>query len=66
MPAYLEAIDQSHFGVISLSLTTPYGKQIYQYLITHSTPYILGTKVPRYFRGSLVGSWLVFVPRVNG
>ena len=66
MPAYLEAIDQSHFGVISLSLTTPYGKQIYQYLITHSTPYILGSKVPRYFRGSLVGSWLVFVPRVNG
>jgi 4-amino-4-deoxy-L-arabinose transferase-like glycosyltransferase len=66
MPAYLEAIQQSHFGVISLSLTTTYGKEIYKYLITNSTPYILGTKVPRYFRGALVGSWLVFVPRADG
>lgn len=65
LPAYEQAIDQSHFGVIYLSMTTANGRAVHQYLISHSTPYILDQKVPRYLRGDLVGSWLVFVPRVS-
>ena len=65
MPAYEQAIQQSHFGVIYLAMTTRYGKLIHSYLISHSTPYILGSKAPRYLRGNLVGNWLIFVPRTN-
>jgi 4-amino-4-deoxy-L-arabinose transferase-like glycosyltransferase len=65
MPAYEEAIQESHFGVIYLSMTTQYGKLIHSYVISHSTPYILGSKAPRYLRGNLVGNWLIFVPRTN-
>jgi hypothetical protein len=64
-PAYEQAIQQSHFGVIYLSMTTRYGKMIHSYLISHSNPYILGSKAPRHLRGNLVGNWLIFVPRTN-
>lgn len=66
VPAYEKAIEQSHFGVIYLSMTTVNGQAVHEYLISHATPYILSEKVPRYLRGELVGSWLLFTPRVAG
>jgi hypothetical protein len=54
-PAYRQAIDESHFGVIYLSMTTPKGRYIQAYLATHRTPYRLTARVPRYLRGELVG-----------
>jgi hypothetical protein len=61
--AYREAIDQSHFGVIYLSRTTPYGRYIQKYLSTRKTPYYLTAKVPRYMRRSYVGDWVIYTPR---
>lgn len=66
VPAHERAIDQRHFGVIYLSMTTVNGQAVHKYLISHATPYILTEKVPRYLRGELVGSWLLFTPRVGG
>ena len=62
-PAYRRAIDESHFGVIYLSMVTPRGRYIQAYLATRRTPYRLATKVPRYLRGELVGWWLVYSPK---
>jgi 4-amino-4-deoxy-L-arabinose transferase-like glycosyltransferase len=62
--AYKEAIDQSHFGVIYLSLTTPYGRYVHHYLTTHDTPYQLVAKVPRILRGEVIGEWLIYTPEV--
>ena len=61
--AYREAIDQSHFGVIYLSGTTPYGRHIQKYLNTHKTPYYLTAKVSRYMRRSYIGDWVIYTPR---
>jgi hypothetical protein len=63
-PAYREAIDESHFGVIYLSLTTPYGRDVHSYLTEHNTPYQLVAKVPRQLRGELIGDWFVYTPKV--
>jgi len=63
--AYAEAINQSHFGVIYLNLKTTHGRWIHSYLTTHSTPYQLLSKPPRYLRGHRIGEWLVYVPRVS-
>ena len=62
--AYRKAIDQSHFGVIYLSLTTPYGRYVHSYLTTHDTPYQLVAKVPRHLRGDVIGDWLIYAPKV--
>jgi hypothetical protein len=62
--AYVEAIDQSHFGVIYLTLGTPYGRFVHQYLSSRDTPYHLVDVVPRYLRGKAVGAWLVYTPKV--
>ena len=64
-PAYAKAIDESHFGIIYLTLTTANGKWLHQYLSSHATPYILSAKVVRYFRGEAVGDWLIYTPRVS-
>jgi hypothetical protein len=61
--AYKKAIDQSHFGVIYLTMKTTYGKYVNHYLSTHKTPYRLRAKVPRYMRRSYVGDWLIYTPR---
>ena len=64
-PAYAKAIDQTHFGVIYLTLTTVNGKWMHEYLSSKATPYILSAKVVRYFRGEAVGDWLIYTPRVS-
>lgn len=63
--AYVAAINQTHFGVIYLSMTTPHGRFVQHYLATNRTPYRLATKVPRYLRGRNVGDWLIYVPRAS-
>lgn len=62
--AYRKAINQSHFGVIYLSLTTPYGRYVHSYLTKHDTPYQLVAKVPRHLRGDVIGDWLIYTPKV--
>ena len=62
--AYRQAIDESHFGVIYLSLSTIYGRYVHDYLTNHETPYHLTAKVPRYLRRRIVGDWLVYTPKV--
>jgi hypothetical protein len=62
--AYRHAIDESHFGVIYLSLSTTYGRYVHDYLTTRDTPYHLTAKVPRYLRRKIVGDWLVYTPKV--
>jgi cellulose synthase/poly-beta-1,6-N-acetylglucosamine synthase-like glycosyltransferase len=64
--AYKKAIDQSHFGVVYLSMTTTYGRYVHRYLATHDTPYHLTAKVPRYLRGKPVGEWLIYTPKLAG
>jgi hypothetical protein len=63
-PAYRRAIDESHFGVIYLSLATTYGRYVHNYLTSRETPYHLTAKVPRYLRRKIVGDWLVYTPKV--
>lgn len=63
--AYADAINQTHFGTIYLSMTTTYGRWIENYLTTNRTPYRLQAKAPRYLRGRDVGDWLIYVPRVS-
>jgi hypothetical protein len=62
--AYRKAIDQSHFGVIYLSLTTPYGRYVHSYLTKHDTPYQLVAKVPRHLRYDVIGDWFIYTPKV--
>lgn len=64
LPAYRQAIDQSHFGVIYLSLTTANGRAINEYLTTADTPYRLSAKAPARLRGEVIGDWLIWTPKV--
>jgi len=63
-PAYVRAVQQSHFGVIYLSFATPNGRFLHDYLTTTDTPYVLDAQVNRYLHGRVVGKWLVYVPKV--
>jgi 4-amino-4-deoxy-L-arabinose transferase-like glycosyltransferase len=64
LAAYHEAIDQTHFGTIYLTLDTVNGRQINQYLTNFETPYRLSNKVPFYRRGQIAGYYLVWTPKV--
>ncbi|MEW2015348.1 glycosyltransferase family 2 protein [Rhodococcus sp. NPDC076796] len=64
MDAYREAIDQSHFGTIYLSLNTDNGRSINQYLTTGDTPYRLSNKVPFTRHGEFAGYYLIWTPKV--
>ncbi|OZD10801.1 hypothetical protein CH253_29620 [Rhodococcus sp. 06-156-3C] len=64
MPAYREAIDQSHFGTIYLNLNTENGKQINEYLTTAETPYRLSNRVPFTRYDEFAGYYLVWTPKV--
>jgi len=63
-PAYVEAIQQSHFGVIYLNLNTLNGKFLHEYLTNNQSPYVLDSKVNRYLNSQVVGQWLVYMPKV--
>jgi 4-amino-4-deoxy-L-arabinose transferase-like glycosyltransferase len=62
--AYREAIDQTHFGTIYLTLNTVNGKKINGYLTNSQTPYRLSKKVPFYRHGEYAGNYLVWTPKV--
>ena len=62
--AYREAIDQTHFGTIYLTLNTVNGKKINEYLTNSQTPYRLSKKVPFYRHGQYAGHYLVWTPKV--
>lgn len=64
--AYRQAIDQTHFGTIYLTLNTVNGKKINNYLTTSDTPYRLSKKVPFYRHGQWAGNYLVWTPKVLG
>lgn len=62
--AYHEAINQSHYGTIYLTLNTVNGKKINEYLTNVETPYRLSKKVPFYRYGQYAGHYLVWTPKV--
>ena len=62
--AYREAIDQTHFGTIYLTLNTVNGRKINEYLTNFQTPYRLSKKVPFYRHGQYAGDYLVWTPKV--
>jgi 4-amino-4-deoxy-L-arabinose transferase-like glycosyltransferase len=64
--AYREAIDQTHFGTIYLTLNTANGKKINEYLTYSDTPYRLSKKLPFYRHGQHAGQYLVWTPKVLG
>ncbi len=64
LAAYREAIDQSHFGTIYLTLNTPNGKKINEYLTFSDTPYRLSDKIPFFRDGQVAGQYLVWTPKV--
>jgi 4-amino-4-deoxy-L-arabinose transferase-like glycosyltransferase len=64
LTAYREAIDQTHFGTIYLTLNTPNGKKINEYLTYSQTPYRLSKKLPLYRHGQYAGQYLVWTPKV--
>jgi 4-amino-4-deoxy-L-arabinose transferase-like glycosyltransferase len=64
LAAYREAIDQSHFGTIYLTLDTVNGRKINEYLTNSVTPYRLSGKVPFYRYGKVAGYYLVWTPKV--
>jgi 4-amino-4-deoxy-L-arabinose transferase-like glycosyltransferase len=64
LAAYREAIDQTHFGTIYLTLNTPNGKKINDYLTNSQTPYRLSNKIPFYRYGDIAGQYLVWTPKV--
>jgi hypothetical protein len=70
--AYAAAIDDAYFGVIFLSIDTDYGAYVHNYLnyLSKQETYKLTAKVPRRFRGQVVGHWLVYTasgkPPVQG
>jgi hypothetical protein len=64
--AYREAIDQTHFGTIYLTLNTVNGRKINEYLTSSQTPYRLSKKVPFYRHGQYAGNYLVWTPKVLG
>jgi 4-amino-4-deoxy-L-arabinose transferase-like glycosyltransferase len=66
LTAYREAIDQTHFGTIYLTLNTANGKKINEYLTYSETPYRLSKKLPFYRQGQYAGQYLVWTPKVLG
>ena len=64
LAAYREAIDQTHFGTIYLTLNTVNGKKINEYLTFSATPYRLSDKLPFYRNGHYAGQYLVWTPKV--
>jgi 4-amino-4-deoxy-L-arabinose transferase-like glycosyltransferase len=64
LAAYRQAIDQSHFGTIYLTLDTVNGRKINEYLTNSETPYRLSKKIPFYRRGEFAGYYLVWTPKV--
>ena len=66
LAAYHEAIDQTHFGTIYLTLDTVNGRKINEYLTNSETPYRLSEKVPFYRHGQIAGYYLVWTPKVLG
>jgi len=64
--AYRQAIDQTHFGTIYLTLNTVNGKKINDYLTKSDTPYRLSKQVPFYRHGQWAGNYLVWTPKVLG
>ncbi|MGB3772788.1 MAG: glycosyltransferase family 39 protein [Rhodococcus sp. (in: high G+C Gram-positive bacteria)] len=62
--AYEQAIDQSHFGIIYLTLNTANGKLINSYLTSEETPYRLSAKVPFTRYDEFAGYYLVWTPKV--
>lgn len=63
--AYRAAVDQTHYGVIYLSLSTARGRWLHDYLDTGRTPYQLVAMPPRVLRGHQVGNWFVYTPRAR-
>lgn len=63
-PAFVAAIQQTHFGIIYLNLQTPNGTYLHDYLTRTDTPYTLTAQVNRYQNGDPVGKWLVYTPEV--
>jgi hypothetical protein len=53
-------------GTIYLTLNTPNGKKINDYLTHTETPYRLSNKVPFYRYGDIAGYYLVWTPKVLG
>ena len=66
LDAYREAIDQTHFGTVYLTLNTANGKKINEYLTYSDTPYRLSEKVPFYRHGQYAGHYLMWTPKVLG
>jgi uncharacterized membrane protein len=64
LAAYREAIDQTHFGTIYLTVDTVNGRKINEYLTNSETPYRLSKKVPFYRHGQFAGYYLVWTPKV--
>jgi 4-amino-4-deoxy-L-arabinose transferase-like glycosyltransferase len=64
LAAYHEAIDQTAFGTIYLTLDTVNGRKINEYLTNSETPYRLSKKVPFYRHGQVAGYYLVWTPKV--
>jgi hypothetical protein len=64
LAAYHEAIDQTAFGSIYLTLDTVNGRKINEYLTNSETPYRLSKKVPFYRHGQVAGYYLVWTPKV--
>jgi 4-amino-4-deoxy-L-arabinose transferase-like glycosyltransferase len=67
MPAYREAIQQSHFGVIYLAVrsNTPNGRKLYDYLQTTDTPYKQVAIVNRTMYAEPAGVWIIYMPEVT-
>lgn len=63
--AYRRAISDTHYGVIYLTLRTPTGRRLHDWLRTGETPYRQVAQVDRVLRGEVVGQWLIYVPKVS-
>ena len=67
MPAYEQAIQQTSFGVIYLSVrsNTANGRDLYDYLQTNDTPYKQVAVVDRTLYGEPAGVWVLYMPEVT-
>jgi 4-amino-4-deoxy-L-arabinose transferase-like glycosyltransferase len=67
MPAYEEAIQQTSFGIIYLSVrsNTANGRDLYEYLQTTDTPYKQVAVVNRTLYGESAGVWVLYMPEVT-
>ena len=61
-PAYAKALNERHFGVIFLDISTEGGAYVHHYLMGHQGRYRISTKAPRWFRGKPAGEWLIYEP----